>query len=623
MHVWARYVKAALQDNRIEEAVCRLENAVLLGERIELEALLLLPEEAVSASPLLQKARCEEWMQRGELLEARDGLKELLAPLAASGLRAPFLSALAQLAVLHIRIGQCGEAKPMLRFLLDERRTTDEGLELVGDVDYALARGCRLVEEEGAAYSQPYGCYDCAVEAYERDGQPVKAALAALDALIAGAAGMPEELWHERLAAFEQRVRGASLSEAYVDYARALRYAERDHAALMSDTAAPGQWSRRESRFIIETDKLAYPYGVRAELLLLRLTMAEGLDGEGLERIERSLHTSSAKEAVDLELRFEWLTARVEFAVLKGEQERALRLLAQAKAAVQMGSLAEGEARLARLEERVRLGQSAAVQERSGKLASESAVSPWRVRLFDDFAFEQEGRSIRDIRWKRSKTRELLLYLLLQPGYTARREQAAEALFPACEADKIDNRFYVVVHQLKGTLLQYLGSENSVVVKDGIIRLKDGLIDEADAERYMALGRVAAQLWPTDPGIAIAMMEQAVPMYGVIAPDMHGADWLESLRERLLVMQGEMLGRLYASALASGQLEAGEAAARERIRLQPLHEEAYQVLFDILRRQGRSAEAEYEFRRLSDLLERELGIGPAADTLRSMGGRSS
>ncbi|MDG0809345.1 BTAD domain-containing putative transcriptional regulator [Cohnella rhizosphaerae] len=73
------------------------------------------------------------------------------------------------------------------------------------------------------------------------------------------------------------------------------------------------------------------------------------------------------------------------------------------------------------------------------------------------------------------------------------------------------------------------------------------------------------------------------------------------------------------AAAATGNEEVAESYLRERVRLQPLLEEAYQSLIALLGRLGRRAEAEELYRQLERRLASELGIRPLDETLRLLG----
>src|SRR5690606_26493424 len=96
---------------------------------------------------------------------------------------------------------------------------------------------------------------------------------------------------------------------------------------------------------------------------------------------------------------------------------------------------------------------------------------------------------------------------------------------------------YVSIHELKRTTLAHWGVENFVSVKDGVIRLREGVIDYVDIEQYLALVRVGEQLWKEDRELAAEMFEKACHLYGELAPDLLYIDWLDSYRSMLLQKQ--------------------------------------------------------------------------------------
>ncbi|MDF2650294.1 MAG: DNA-binding transcriptional activator of the family, partial [Paenibacillus sp.] len=238
----------------------------------------------------------------------------------------------------------------------------------------------------------------------------------------------------------------------------------------------------------------------------------------------------------------------------------------------------------------------------------------WRANLFGVFNFILEGQELQKIHWKRKKTKELALYLLLQQGYSATREQIAEALYPDQEPDKMANQLYVAAHQLKSVISDYFGVDGGVVIKDGIVRLKDGLIGEVDVEQYQALVRVGDQLWLQDRGLADRMYEKAALLYDDIVVDVQYVDWLERFRERLLKKQCELLQRLGRYAVDNGQYDRAEAFYRQWINLTPLTEEAYQELLRVYQSQGKRSEAEFLYKQLELQLQKEIGVVPLSET---------
>ncbi|WP_135555682.1 AfsR/SARP family transcriptional regulator [Paenibacillus cymbidii] len=610
-------VRAALAGNRPKDALARLENEVLLRRSLEPELLDLLPEEERHASPLLRKAKGEALFRRGDLLGARAELAAAVGGLARRTLREPLLSALSLLALVHIRTGQLQEAAPIVRFLHDEWEQGEEPV--CGDPACALAAGIGLVAGPGAERDALH-YYRRAAAVYDRDGEPERAAYALFAAMATHALTPTDEAWTALRLALAQRKAAGLIAAAHLHYADALRAYRRDEpeqARGMADACRP--------------EGLPCPHNWLARLLRLQLVTTP----DALEAAEAECGAIEREAGGEAEVRFELALARSQLASLRGDEAAAREHLAQARVIAELAPPPEAEARLARARRRLErtappAAQPAAVQEQEQALREAAAAawpdSPaassrapdeaekWRIGVFGELTIARGAHAVRDMQWKRSKTRELLLYLLLQPGRAARREQAVEALFPEGEPGKSDTRFYVAAHQLKRVLRDYLGVETGIVIRGGAAKLDDGWLGETDVERYRAQMQAADRLWPADPQAAAACYEQATRMYGAVAPELPAAEWLDREREQLLDRQCEALRRIGEAAEAGGDAARAESCHRERIRLQPLQEAGYQALLRCFLAQGRRAEAEALYVQLEKRLLAELGVAPLPET---------
>lgn len=603
----------------MQEAIARLENRLLQHNRVEQELLRLIPARELEASPLLLQARCAELVWNGELIQAKTMLSAALKGIAARTLRRPLLSALSQLAVLNLRMGYAHEAKPIIRFLRDEWEPTDE--EIGGDVPYALARGLYLLEDaqpDGDDFVTRRQFYRSALAAYDRDGETERAGLALFEMLARERRKLSDASWEEGIVEFRQRVRTGQADEALLLFL----YALRSYSQGKRDDKAPRGLAGCETLPLLKPlDKAAHelagcgplplpkPFDEAARVLRFHIAVRNG-DAAAMELAATEMEMLQPDLSVDLEWQLEWARVCFERALHRSDRVSAQKYYAQARAIVQIGLPPEAAEALDAMERRLNEAHgnadelTAAAAERSG----------WQVRLFGQLVFSREGRDVRSIDWKRKKTKELAVYLLLQPNFGAPREQIAEALFGDSEPDKMDNRLYVAAHQLKQVIKTYLNEEGGIVSKDGWIRLKDGLLDTVDTERHSAHLRVGDQLWPADRKLAVGMYRKAEPLYGEIAPDIQYVDWLDRIREHLLERQCEMLRRLGQYAEEQGEQDAAETYYRRRIELTPMREEAYHGLIRMLANQGRLSEAEAVFSRLEKLLQQELGERPMPET---------
>ena len=588
------YIQQAINSNNWHETITRIENAILQHTYVKPELLERVPSEYIETSPLLQKAICVEHIHRGDLVAAREGLSLVVKKVAAQTLRKPLLSSLALLAVVNVRMGLIHEAEPIIRFLRDEWRTSDE--EISGDVAYALARGLYLLKGE-SSHSDQY--YRYAISAYDRDGEVQQASLSLFELAVLRHEELSSSGWEELMTEFAQRVKRRQAGEQLQHCLEALRQ-------LADGKLEQAEKTIKDCREL----ELAYPYRPLAYILQLKIAirLKKIRDATQIITYLESLHPESS---VDLEWQFEWANVQLEWAVSRSDWSAAQLFISQARAIFLMGLAPRFGEWLARMDNLLNNAMNVVVQDQAQQAET---GGQWRANLFGVFKFTLEGQPIHSIHWKRKKTKELALYLLLQQGYFATREQIAEALFPDQEPEKMANQLYVVAHQLKRVISDYLGVDGGVVIKEGMVRLKDGLIREVDVEQYQALVRVGDQLWLQDQELANQMYEQAAGLYDEISIDVQYIDWLELYRERLHMKQCELLRRLGTYAVDQKRYDRAEAYYRQWIDLSPLTEGAYQELMRVFRAQGKLAEAEFLYKQLEQQLQTELGVHPLSET---------
>jgi DNA-binding SARP family transcriptional activator len=91
-------------------------------------------------------------------------------------------------------------------------------------------------------------------------------------------------------------------------------------------------------------------------------------------------------------------------------------------------------------------------------------------------------------------------------------------------------------------------------------------------------------------------------------------DWQAAEADALRAGYGEALTRLASTAERDGDHGTAIAYARRRLALDPLHEPAHRDLMRLLARSGDDTAALRQYRELVRILDRELGVAPAAET---------
>jgi DNA-binding SARP family transcriptional activator len=92
-------------------------------------------------------------------------------------------------------------------------------------------------------------------------------------------------------------------------------------------------------------------------------------------------------------------------------------------------------------------------------------------------------------------------------------------------------------------------------------------------------------------------------------------EWVAVQRVILRRQAIAALEALTDNALSSGDFEAAEQCARRQLEIDNLHEAAHRQLMQLLAENGRRAEAMAHFKAYNELLQRELGMEPAAELL--------
>jgi DNA-binding SARP family transcriptional activator len=238
----------------------------------------------------------------------------------------------------------------------------------------------------------------------------------------------------------------------------------------------------------------------------------------------------------------------------------------------------------------------------------------WQVRLFSVLTFSQGGHQSQTIHCRRKKAKELLIYLFLQPSYACPKERLLDVFWGEELPEKAANSLYVTVHELKRALSSQLGLDHGVHMKDGLVRLNEDGIEFVDVERYMALIRVADQLWLQDRELATDMYLEASHLYDELLPELPPHEWLEEHRSYLQERQVMLLRRLGRGAEDRQEWETAEAHYREWIRLRPYQEEGHQHLIRLFAATGRKQEAYRWYAKWEELCRKELGCSPSEET---------
>jgi len=560
--------------DNIRDIVLQLEQAVQNGEFPDLEELGRLPESVLYRSPLLSRAGAVRLMLEGRLREARNRAQAAVKAFALLADHREMLSMIGLLSLIHVRIGDFTDNEAMLTHLdAEAERNPDQ---CSGYVWWALARGkCwsrttafltpRLIDDDFAR----------AADRFREDGDAIGFAYVLLDRWMYDPAGMSKGAWAGRIAELGR------LAAFRPECARVHEALERE-----SDTGLPAR----------------YAY-------MLRSLRAEGVAGFGLPEDELRY---------DVEVQMFACRFNVARRLAEGERTDAAAALRQLELLHEEMSTPRTLGWMAEFKSKIGLMAVQAPSLRTFEpqdLPAEEKPNRMRIQLMSGIRiFLPDGTALHP-KWKRRKSRELFVYLLLQQDYRALRSQVMEQVFGDAESHRVANHLYVSLHELRSALAG-IGFEDAIEVRSGLVGFRESIIDVVDVEQYVTQSRVGDQLWATDRDAAVMLYMDAVRQYGLLGADMPASDWLERWRIQLLERQTVMLRRLAEYYIGLSEDSHAEQWLNAWIDLRPDQEEAYQAMIRFWKERGRHAEAVSWYKRLERVFREEYGAEPLEETKR-------
>ena len=228
-----------------------------------------------------------------------------------------------------------------------------------------------------------------------------------------------------------------------------------------------------------------------------------------------------------------------------------------------------------------------------------------RIFLFGQLRVVRDGRELTGDDWVYSKTKDLLVFLLLVNS--ADKAEIGATLWPDASVEQLKQNFRMAIYHLR----RALGRAEWITFTDGRYAFNRTLRSWIDvvcferaaeqagsdpAQRTKHL-RIAAALYVSD--LALGELESDVPLIR---------------RERLHQQALEVLLALGGVHLESGQHAAAAEAYRRARALDSFGEAAQRGLMRSLARQGEGNAALVDYHRFVELLARELGVPPTPET---------
>jgi len=215
------------------------------------------------------------------------------------------------------------------------------------------------------------------------------------------------------------------------------------------------------------------------------------------------------------------------------------------------------------------------------------------------------GMPVAHTAWGGPLVRDLFFYLLERGP--ARREVILDVFWPEYSTAKAKEVFHASMYRMRRVLPKGAIAFDSENESYSVDTTGDFWYDVVAFEQLLRRSR-------TDQPGGEAILQEAAAIYrGDFLPQA-GAEWARARREDLRSAWIDTLARLAAQEASRGDPRAAIDALRRAVREEPYREDLHRGLMRELAAAGRHAEAVIQFRELSETLNKDLDVGPAAET---------
>ena len=215
-----------------------------------------------------------------------------------------------------------------------------------------------------------------------------------------------------------------------------------------------------------------------------------------------------------------------------------------------------------------------------------------------------------EIRFRTTKARDLLAYLIQHRGVPAPKDRLLEAMWPDLDPDQASTLFHTHLYHLRKAMNRACGTSESVLHMGGRYMLASGLV-VTDVQQFEAMGN------PHDnetPESAVVRLREAVSVYRGEYLDGVDYDWVMAERERLRLAYLAILEDLANRLMDAGEYREAAGCLRAIVRINPLLEEIHAQLMLVYARMGDRMAVTQQYETLCRALNDELGVGPAPRT---------
>jgi DNA-binding SARP family transcriptional activator len=243
-------------------------------------------------------------------------------------------------------------------------------------------------------------------------------------------------------------------------------------------------------------------------------------------------------------------------------------------------------------------------------------VPEFRVKLFGTLEIRQGGGPV--MRLEGHKARELFCYLLLARDRRCSREALATLLWPDQSPERSKKYLRQAVWRVHATLDSATHrSKRVLTARPEWLQISHDAPVRSDVEAFeAALGDVGPTRAESLDAARVCRLRQAVELYRGDLLENWYQDWCLFERERLQNLYLAVLDKLCSFHEQRVESEPAIGLAHRILRIDPARERTHRSLMRLYALVGDRTAALRQFDRCEAALRDELGVRPAADTIR-------
>lgn len=254
-----------------------------------------------------------------------------------------------------------------------------------------------------------------------------------------------------------------------------------------------------------------------------------------------------------------------------------------------------------------------------------SDVHPTEPATFADLTINMLGpvRIFRDVEkqfaadaWTTKRARDILCFIATSRHRRVAKDVLIDTFWPDDDQTVVEKNFHPTISHIRKALnSRQTFKQNFLIFRDGAYQLDPALscrIDTEEFERLIAEAETAKR--DKDNAALRERLDAANALYQGDFMDGNYDDWAEELRHYYSEQHSRVLGALAKLSFAEKRWAATITLAEQILEADPFREDIHRLIMKTHGAQGKPASVKKHFDSMAELMKKELGIEPSAET---------